>query len=104
VAPLASASVISGAMVLLSGVAEDLEDGYLPESAFAWSSDRDGALGTGRALTLSTLSMGAHVLTLRVTDSDGQSTTSTVSLNVEAAAHNTRLRADRSTDRTLISG
>jgi hypothetical protein len=57
--------------VLLEGTAYDLEDGALGDAAFAWSSDRDGALGTGASLSTAELSTGTHVITLRVTDSDG---------------------------------
>ncbi len=37
-----------------------------------WSSDRDGALGEGEQLEVSSLSPGWHTLTLGATDSSGQ--------------------------------
>jgi hypothetical protein len=49
----------------------DTEDGSLGGAIFAWSSDQDGALGTGRELWASDLTTGTHRITLMVTDSDG---------------------------------
>jgi hypothetical protein len=60
-----------GQAVVLQGLATDLEDGPLSPESLRWSSDRDGALGTGSTLTLSTLSRGWHTLTLAASDSAG---------------------------------
>ncbi len=49
-----------------------------------WSSDRDGLLGTGAALAGVRLSAGAHRLTCRVVDGDGQSAEGTVEVVVGA--------------------
>jgi hypothetical protein len=38
----------------------------LPSSAWVWTSDRDGVLGEGPNLERNDLSIGAHVITLRV--------------------------------------
>ncbi len=58
-----------GQTVMLQGNAVDAEDTPLPASAFAWSSDLDGSLGTGPILDVDALRVGTHVLTLQVTDS-----------------------------------
>jgi hypothetical protein len=68
--------------VVLQGSAYDLEDGTLGDAAFEWSSSIDGVLGTGASLSTSELSTGSHVLTLKVTDSDGTSTTAQRSIAV----------------------
>ena len=39
--------VTIGGLVVLDGAATDLEDGPLPDGSLRWSSDKDGALGTG---------------------------------------------------------
>ena len=60
-----------GSLVVLQGIAVDLEDGTLPDTALQWSSDRQGALGAGPSLPTNTLAPGAHTVTLQVQDSDG---------------------------------
>jgi YD repeat-containing protein len=77
----------NGAMVeyrqplTLRASAEDGADGDLGDT-IQWSSNIDGALGTGRTLTTSTLQTGAHVITASVTDSSGLTTTASVQVNV----------------------
>jgi hypothetical protein len=60
--------------VILDASAYDPEDGPLSDSAFSWSSDRNGNLGTGRMVSIdsSTLASGYHSVALTVKDSDGQ--------------------------------
>jgi hypothetical protein len=60
-----------GAQIILQGMATDLEDGPLDPAGLVWSSDVDGALGTGDNLIVSDLSQGAHTLTLAAQDSSG---------------------------------
>jgi hypothetical protein len=67
--------------VPLIGNATDAEDGALPDSALVWSSDLDGPLGTGNNLTV-TLSAGQHLLSLEVTDSDGNVGTDSLNLTM----------------------
>lgn len=68
--------------VILAGTGYDLEDGLLPENGLEWWSNRDGALGTGSWLQTS-LSNGEHVISLKVTDSNGNVQTSTVNITVQ---------------------
>src|SRR5207249_734594 len=70
-APAASATFDPGAPVTLSAAASDLEDGSLT-AAIAWTSSRDGGLGTGGTITTSALSTGTHVLTASATDRGGK--------------------------------
>ena len=81
-APADGAAVFAGTAVTFSGSATDAEDGPLSGSALQWSSSRDGALGTGASLTLSTLSAGAHVIRLTATDSRGDSGAASIGLTV----------------------
>ena len=52
------------------GVGNDYEDGSLSGSSLVWESDLDGVFGIGTNFS-TTLSPGQHVITLIVTDSDG---------------------------------
>lgn len=56
-------------------------DGVLPATSLAWTSSRDGALGTGATFSRA-LSPGVHVVTLTVTDLDGNTGTDAVSLTI----------------------
>src|SRR5206468_4974123 len=76
VAPANGSSLITGKPVLLAATATDAEDGDLA-AAVRWTSSRDGALGTGGALVVSSLSVGSHSLTVSATDRDGATTTAT---------------------------
>src|SRR5690606_29854317 len=80
--PLDGSIFAEGESVELSGTATDVEDGDL-SGAIAWSSDRDGPLGDGSSLSVSTLSAGVHVLTATVVDSALQSASASVSVAVE---------------------
>ena len=74
-----------GDTIQFSGSADDAEDGDLTGS-LAWNSDRDGHLGTGGSIAVSTLRRGRHTITATVTDSGGTST---------SAAIRVRIRRDR---------
>jgi hypothetical protein len=66
----------------LAGEAVDPEEGELQGDRLSWSSDVDGALGTGAELSTSALSLGTHVLTLTAKDSDGAEGKASVSIIV----------------------
>ena len=80
-APTDGAALFAGTPLLLAGHATDEEDGELG-GAIRWSSDRDGALGTGAMLTVAALSVGPHTLTASVTDAAGATSTASVSVVV----------------------
>lgn len=61
-----------GQAYTLSGSATDGEDGDL-STKIAWSSSKDGQLGTGKQIQ-ALLSSGQHTLTASITDSQGQRT------------------------------
>lgn len=78
--PLGGAEIEGGAPVSLAATAVDLEDGDLSGTIF-WSSDRDGPLGTGAAVSAD-LSAGTHALLATVLDSDGVIGSATVTVTV----------------------
>lgn len=77
-------SYLQGANVILHSSGWDLEDRALTGADIAWSSDVDGALGTGRLLAVDTLSPGSHVISVTATDSDGNVTVDSATISVAA--------------------
>jgi hypothetical protein len=80
-------TVSEGSALSFSGAASDKEDGSL-SSKIAWSSSRDGNIGSGASFQR-VLSTGSHTITAKVTDSAGLVATSRISVTVEATASTT---------------
>ena len=74
ISPEANTRFWAQQLVVFQGSAYDLEDGRLTGAALEWFSSLDGAIGVGELFSCDQLSPGRHILTLRVTDSDGQVT------------------------------
>ncbi|TMB54847.1 MAG: DNRLRE domain-containing protein [Deltaproteobacteria bacterium] len=79
--PAAGGTALAAQPVLLSAAAMDPEDGDLG-SAIQWTSDRDGVLGGGAAVSVATLSAGTHTLTATVRDREGVASSATVVLTI----------------------
>ncbi len=88
IAPNTATTVPQGATVLLHASAWDADDQLLGDGAISWTSSLDGALGSGRFLPKRNLSVGAHTITLRGTDSGGLFTEKTIALTVTAREFN----------------
>jgi hypothetical protein len=82
--PNSGNSFPQGAAILLHASGWDLEDRFLPDSAFTWQSSLAGSIGTGRQIFVSSLEPGAHTLTLKGTDSSGLFVERTVNITVTA--------------------
>jgi hypothetical protein len=63
------------------------EPGGLPDSAYAWRSNVDGSLGSGAMYSTSSLSTGAHTITLRVTDNGGLWDEDSIALTILSPTH-----------------
>ena len=59
----------------------------LPDSAFSWNSSINGSLGVGPTRSTSSLSTGAHVITLRVTDNQGAWDEDSINLTILSPTH-----------------
>lgn len=86
-APTDSTSFAPGDTITFRGSGTDLEDGTLTGSSLAWSSDLDGAIGTGEQVETGILSSGDHVVTLTATDSQGQTGTDSVRVTIRQPAN-----------------
>jgi hypothetical protein len=78
--PVDGTHILPGSPLLLVGGGDDPEDGSLPPTAFSWSSDRDGVLGTGMELQVAALSVGVHHITVTARDSDANTGTTTITV------------------------
>jgi hypothetical protein len=90
--PPHGSTVLAGTPVHMVGLGFDPEDGLLPDASLVWSSDLDGSLGTGPTLDVAlsgpaTCAEGArvHRVTLTVTDSDGNTASYQIAVQVVIA-------------------
>lgn len=80
---IANRAYLEGTNVVLVGSAYDLEDGkIMADASLSWSSSIDGFLGNGLTIETPDLSTGSHTITFQVTDSDNNTTSATVVLDV----------------------
>jgi M6 family metalloprotease-like protein len=84
----------SGPVVTFSGNASDKEDGDLTEN-ITWSSSLDGLIGNGESFTTNQLSDGSHLITASSTDSDGN--TGSNEINIEVGTPPINLTVTRTT-------
>jgi len=64
------------------GVGTDPEDGALSGASLVWTSDLSGKIGVGEQFD-APLTAGKHVITLTVTDSDRNTGTAAITLDVQ---------------------
>ncbi len=79
--PADASSFAQGALVDFTGTANDDEDGDLTDN-IDWSSSIDGSLGTGGAVSTTTLSAGVHTITASVTDASLITVTDDISITI----------------------
>lgn len=70
------------APIALHAAAWDMEDFMLADEDIAWSSNLNGALGSGHLLIVNDLSPGNHVLSVAGTDLDGRTASKQITLTV----------------------
>jgi hypothetical protein len=76
---------VQGDPIIFTGSGHDPEEGNLTGLRLTWQSSINGFIGTGTSFSLNSLSVGAHTITLRATDSQGLFKTASVQITVEAA-------------------
>jgi hypothetical protein len=82
ISPANSTTFSTNQAVIFEGKANDKEDGDLSGEALEWTSDLQGAIGTGRSVTGTGLVSGNHTITLVATDKDGQTGRSAIKINM----------------------
>jgi hypothetical protein len=85
--PLANETFVEGDDIDLDGGGDDPEDGALTGHSLQWSSDLDGALGSGESMTITTLAVGVHVISLVGADSEGADDIDSVTITVNPAGN-----------------
>lgn len=86
--PSSGSDFCVGSGITFRGDASDAnEPGGLSDSAFSWRSDRDGSLGTGSVRVIGSLSVGTHIITLRVTDPQGAWDEESISVDILGATN-----------------
>jgi Carboxypeptidase regulatory-like domain len=86
VAPAASSWLGEGVPIELKATVYDPDDNVSPDGV-VWTSDRQGALGTGVDVTVPALEVGIHRVTVTVTDTEGASGADHVTVSVLPAAY-----------------
>jgi len=81
-APTADAEFMVDSPIGFSGSATDSENGAIIGVALVWTSDLDGQIGTGANFNSSSLTAGAHTISLTATDDEGLEGKATVSIVV----------------------
>jgi PKD repeat protein len=80
--PTAPANFVQGTSISFAGTGNDPEDGTLSGASLVWTSNIDGAIGTGVGFSKSNLSVGSHTITLTATDSKGATGTATRTVTI----------------------
>ncbi len=73
-----------GVSVSFAGSATDAQDGSLTGLSLVWTSNLDGAIGTGTSFAKTDLSVGLHTIVLTATDSDGATAATSVQITIVA--------------------
>lgn len=73
-----------GSVLTFISQGNDPEDSTILESNYRWTSNLDGEFGTSKSIQTNNLTPGIHLITLTVTDSDGNSTSDSINLEILA--------------------
>jgi uncharacterized repeat protein (TIGR01451 family) len=71
-----------GSLIVLNGQAHDQDRDPIQGEDLSWTSDRDGLLGPGEEVAVTTLSVGQHAISLTATDGQGLTGEDAVTIEV----------------------
>lgn len=78
-----SSTFAEGDFITLRGHGYDFEDGMTPDESLIWTSNLvSETLGTGESLQINSLPVGSHTITLSITDSNNNTSSESISINV----------------------
>jgi hypothetical protein len=101
--PANGSSFTQGTLVTFTGTAVDNQDGNISAN-LAWSSNRDGSIGSGGSFSIGTLSGGLHTITATVTDNGGLQGTASIQVTITGGITLTtsgyKIKGKRHTDLT----
>jgi PKD repeat protein len=83
--PANGASSVQGTSVSFAGSGSDPENGALSGASLAWTSSRDGAIGSGTSFSTTNLSVGQHTITLTAKDAQNSAGSAAVTIMITAA-------------------
>jgi sugar lactone lactonase YvrE len=84
--PSGGATYQKGESITFNGNGQDTEDGDLTGASLVWTSSRDGQIGTGTQVTVDSLSVGEHTITLTVNDSKGATGKDSIRITITMTA------------------
>jgi len=76
--PVNNKAFVENSTVVFSGTAVDIEDGVMSGGSVTWTSDVAGLLGTGTEISVESLSLGQHIITMRAVDSESAESTDVI--------------------------
>ncbi len=83
--PADGVSYLQSVPFMVSAEAFDWQDGPINNPAsYSWASDKDGQLGSGSWIVLSSLTPGEHTLTVTVSDSNGKQASTSLHVTINA--------------------
>ncbi len=81
--PAGGSTFTASELIVFNGTGTDAEDGNLYGGSLVWTSSRDGLIGTGTNVSVSGLSVGAHLITLTVTDRNGAVDSEAITITIQ---------------------
>ncbi len=80
--PITNTTIVLSQTLTLEAFAYDIDMGTVPDNQLQWISNIDGVLGNGATLSVATLRVGTHIITVRADDGVGGVTSASIQVTV----------------------